>query len=178
MTRVLYSTDSALVALVEFVLMYYLSPMVANSAPVLVRGRTLIDGGRLFPDGRPVFGSHKTWEGFLAGVVMGFTSSCTVGLVFESLPLTFLNMGGVVAALLGDLGGAFVKRRLGIEPGEPLPVVDQLDFALAATLLYLLLDAGFASRLDLVVMSLLIILVLHLLTNNVAFVLGLKNKRW
>lgn len=173
------SSDSqVLVDLAYFILRYYLSPMVANSAPVLVRGEKLVDAGRFFIDGKPVFGSHKTWEGFTAGLIMGFMSSSIIGIIFESLYTTLLNMAGVVTALAGDLAGAFLKRRLNLKPGDPLPVVDQLDFAVASTLIYFFLDRDFASQPLLIAISLLVILLLHLATNNIAFALRLKNKRW
>jgi len=172
------SNSRVLVDLAYFILRYYLSPMVANSAPVLVRGEKLVDAGRFFIDGKPVFGSHKTWEGFTAGLTMGFISSSIVGIIFDSLYTTLLNMTGVVTALAGDLAGAFLKRRLNLKPGDPLPVVDQLDFAVASTLLYFFLDRDFASQPLLIAISLLVILLLHLATNNIAFALRLKNKRW
>ena len=59
--------------------------------------------------------------GILEGFVFGFRKlSCTVCVL---IPL---------GALLGDLTGAFIKRRLGIQPGGLLPIVDQIDFVVGA----------------------------------------------
>lgn len=45
----------------------------ANMAPVLVKGipflATPIDGGRVW-HGQPILGSHKTWRGLAAGVLL------------------------------------------------------------------------------------------------------------
>ncbi|WP_440059929.1 CDP-archaeol synthase [Thermogladius sp. 4427co] len=169
---------NAIRGFVEFVFKYYATPMVSNSAPLLVKGSKRIDSDKRFLDGKPIFGAHKTWEGFLSGITMGMLSSSMVGVVFQDPYLVLLNIGGSISALIGDLAGAFVKRRLGIKPGEPLPLVDQLDFALAATLLYMLADKSFASQPTMVLSSLILIAILHIATNNIAFMLGMKDKRW
>jgi CDP-diglyceride synthetase len=41
---------------------------------------------------------------------------------------------------MGDLTGAFLKRRLNIPPGGLLPVVDQIDFIVGAILFSLLVS--------------------------------------
>ncbi|MEM4434142.1 MAG: CDP-archaeol synthase, partial [Thermosphaera sp.] len=82
-------------------------------------------------------------------------------------------------ALLGDLAGAFVKRRLNIKPGDPLPIIDQLDFVFSSTLLYLALRVEeVVSKPYYVLITFSIILALHVVANNIAFYMGLKDKRW
>ncbi len=76
---------------------------VANSAPVLYsmvfggRCATPIDGGRLLRDGRPVFGTHKTWRGLFGGAL---ATSAAGGLLSIGI-LTAAAFG--FSALLGDL---------------------------------------------------------------------------
>ena len=53
-----------------FKALYYIFPAYcANGAPVLFGGGKPIDLGKNFPDGRPIFGSHKTYRGFILGEV-------------------------------------------------------------------------------------------------------------
>ena len=92
-----------------------------------------IDLGKNLPDGEPVLGDHKTIRGFLSGLLVG----AIVGLIesiFSETPLFGMAILASIGALLGDLAGAFIKRRLRIEPGKSLPGVDQLDFVLGATI--------------------------------------------
>lgn len=166
-------------AFLSFFLSYYFSPMVANSAPVLVRGERRIDFGKVFADGRPIFGSNKTWEGLAVGLAMGAAASASVGFAAGSPSLAAENALASAAALLGDLLGAFFKRRLGLKPGDPAPVLDQLDFAVASTAAYAVMDPAFRAHWPAdVLVAWAIIFLLHLLTNNLAYAAGLKSKRW
>jgi len=104
--------------------------IAANSAPVILslilgkRYAAAIDGNRLMRDGRPVFGSHKTWRGVISGTL-------AAGLIAAFLPTGFiLGMVFGALALAGDLGSSFFKRRLGRGSGQSFPLVDQLPEAL------------------------------------------------
>ncbi|MEM0000047.1 MAG: CDP-archaeol synthase [Desulfurococcaceae archaeon] len=161
-----------------WVLRYYLPPMIANAFPVLIGGTKPIDGGKLFVDNKPIFGKNKTWEGLLLGVIGAYIAGSCIG-AFLGEPLTpLLALGAGFSALLGDLLGAFIKRRLSIKPGDPAPLLDQWDFALAVTAYYYLLGIGDVVLRPLyVVTTLLLILALHVLTNVVAYALGLKHSK-
>ena len=39
---------------------FFLAAYLANAAPVIFGGGAPLDGGRLFLDHKPIFGSHKT----------------------------------------------------------------------------------------------------------------------
>jgi CDP-2,3-bis-(O-geranylgeranyl)-sn-glycerol synthase len=80
-----------------------------------------------------------------------------------------------LGALLGDLTGAFLKRRLGIKPGGLFPIVDQVDFVVGA--LVFSFPLGIISW-ELAVTVLLITPPIHLFTNFLAFKLKLKNNPW
>ncbi len=146
---------------------------VANAAPLVLGGGRPLDRGRNFLDGRPIFGSHKTLRGLLAGIIAG----SLVGLG-ESLVDPRLALAGFVislGAVSGDLLGAFVKRRLSVKPGGPLPILDQLDFVLGG----LLLSFPF---LPMSLVSVLIVVLvtppIHLGTNLGAYLLGIKKTYW
>jgi CDP-2,3-bis-(O-geranylgeranyl)-sn-glycerol synthase len=145
----------------------------ANAAPVIVGGGPPMDFGKNFVDGKRVFGRNKTFRGFFFGLTVGFL----VGLI-EVLGFGYPALFAVLSplgALLGDLTGAFLKRRLNIPPGGLLPVVDQVDFVVGAILFSFPL--GIVSP-ELAVAMLIITPPIHLLTNFAAYKLKLKSNPW
>ena len=160
---------------------------IANGAPVVAAKllsklglrRHPIDFGKNFLDGKRIFGDSKSWEGLVSGVMGGvltgfIQSSLTNNLIVKGI-LTGFVLG--LGAMMGDLIGAFIKRRLGLRPGEPLPLVDQLLFLVVA--LYL----GISCKLivmtyEMWLYALVLTLLLHILTNYIAYLLKLKNVPW
>jgi CDP-2,3-bis-(O-geranylgeranyl)-sn-glycerol synthase len=148
---------------------------VANSTPVLLGGGTSIDQGRKFIDGHPILGANKTMKGFTCGLLLGIAAALAEAAVFTNYGLALVGIAASLGALLGDLFGAFVKRRVNIPPGNPLPVVDQLDFVLGALLLTSpLLKLTLGAILILVVAT----IPIHLLSNAIAYALRLKKRAW
>jgi len=146
----------------------------ANAIPVVTGGGQPIDFGKKFFDGKPIFGKNKTLRGFFSGFVIGTAVGLVESVFFPKYPIFFgllLSLG----ALFGDLGGAFVKRRLGLAPGELLPVIDQVDFIVGAILFSLPLQI---LSWELIIAVLIITAPIHLLTNFAAYKLGLKNNPW
>ena len=146
---------------------------MANAAPLLFGGGTPLDGGKNFLDGQRILGAHKTVRGLFAGIIAG----SLIGLA-ESPVDSRLLLGGFVIALgtvLGDLLGAFCKRRVRIQPGSPLPIVDQLDFVFGGLLLgNLVFPLSWPSILIVVLVT----PPIHLGTNYGAYLLGIKKTRW
>ena len=147
---------------------YFLPVYFANATPILAKGKTPIDRGHVFVDGKRLLGSNKTVKGFVAGLAVGTLT----GLVQGSLVTGFLLSLG---ALLGDLCGAFLKRRLGLRPGAPLPVVDQLDFVGGA---FLLVSIVRPPALQEVLYLVVLTPVIHITTNIMAYLLKLKKEPW
>lgn len=148
----------------------FLPAYVANMTPCLAaniygRGHPL-DLGRDFLDGRRILGDGKTLEGLISGLVAG----SAVGFIFSRFLEGFALALG---AMIGDIIGSFLKRRLGIERGRPAPILDQLDFVIGAILVARLLGFIYDSR------TILIILVitpfLHVGANALGYLLGLKD---
>ena len=107
--------------------------------------------------------------------MLGSIAALAEAILFRNYLLMAAGIVASIGALLGDLFGAFLKRRLDIPPGNPLPVVDQLDFILGALLLaspVLSVTAG--AVLILVIAT----IPIHLLSNAVAYVLRLKKRLW
>ena len=148
---------------------------VANSTPVLLGGGPPIDRGREFVDGRRIFGTNKTVKGFTYGLLLGSAAGLAEAILFRNYLLVPAGILASLGALLGDLLGAFLKRRLDIQPGHPLPVVDQLDFILGALVLVSpLLNVTTGAVLILVIAT----VPIHLFSNAVAYMLRLKKRLW
>ena len=101
---------------------------------------------------------------------------------FENFPILFALLIPL-GALLGDLTGAFIKRRLNIAPGGLLPIVDQIDFVVGAVVFSLPLaltiwSAGVIPFWQIAVVALIITPPIHLLTNFCAYKLKLKKNPW
>jgi len=147
---------------------FFLAAYLANAAPVLCGGGAPLDGGRTFLDHRPLLGSHKTVRGTLSGIVVGSLT----GLIQGDPLRGFLLSCGAVG---GDLLTSFVKRRLNLKPGAPLPVFDQLGFILGAIALVSLVSPP--SR-EMIITILVATLPIHFLSNLFAFLLKIKEKPW
>lgn len=148
---------------------------MANSTPVLFGGGAPIDRGREFLDRRPLLGTNKTVRGFTYGFLLGSVAALVEALLFRNYLLVPVGMIASFGGLLGDLFGAFLKRRLDIPPGHPLPVIDQLDFVLGALILtYPVLNVTLGAVVILVMAT----IPIHLFSNAVAYVLRLKKRLW
>ena len=87
-----------------------------------------IDGGRLWFDGKPVFGPHKTIRGLLASLLGGTALFPLLGVVWWCATLAAL------LAMAGDLLSSFIKRRRTLPSGEDVIVLDQFFESLFPTL--------------------------------------------
>ncbi len=149
---------------------------IANSVPVLSRGKHPVDFGRSMGDGRRVLGDGKTFEGILVGLFFGSLVGILGGaLLGEVAYFSLLSFMLALGALVGDMIGAFLKRRLGIARGAPAPVLDQLDFVVGA----LLFVAPFYPLApEQILFIILVTPPIHLFTNYMAYKLGLKPHPW
>ena len=146
----------------------------ANGTPVLAGGGTRMDFGKNFVDGKRIFGNNKTFKGFFFGWAIGMLVGSIEYVVFPGFPVLFIVLTPL-GALLGDLAGAFLKRRFGIAPGGLLPIVDQIDFVVGALVFALPLMIVYW---QLAVTVLLITPPIHLFTNFVAYKMKLKRNPW
>ncbi|MBS7644102.1 CDP-2,3-bis-(O-geranylgeranyl)-sn-glycerol synthase [Candidatus Bathyarchaeota archaeon] len=156
-------------ALTMFQALYYILPAyVANAVPTVFGGGSQIDFGRNFIDGRPLFGPHKTIRGFFSGLIAGVI----IGFLQGTIVLGFLLS---IGALIGDLVGAFAKRRLSIPSGYPFPVFDQLGFVVAA-----LIFGSFLLPLEWpkIFFVLFFTPIIHVSTNAFAYFLKIKDDPW
>lgn len=114
--------------------------VAANGAPVLAarvmgtRGARPIDFGLRLPDGRPLFGSHKSWRGLVCGIA-------AAGLVGALTPRGFVAGASCgLLSLYGDLISSFLKRGLKLPVGRHVPLLDQVPEAAMPLLAYSMVD--------------------------------------
>jgi CDP-2,3-bis-(O-geranylgeranyl)-sn-glycerol synthase len=147
---------------------FFLPAYFANATPTMFGGGTPIDFQHNFLDGNRLLGDSKTIRGFVSGIVAG----TTVGFI-QNFPLkgVVLSLG----ALFGDLAGSFFKRRLNFRPGDPMPILDQLDFVAGA----LLLGMNFYPiSLSTIILLTVLTPFIHLFMNIIAYLLKVKSKPW
>ncbi|MEC7376563.1 MAG: CDP-archaeol synthase [Pseudomonadota bacterium] len=113
----------------------YVMLVLANGTPVVAarllkhRWSAPVDGGRLWADGRPVFGHSKTWRGVASGAL-----ACALFSVVTGLGFVFGALFGLLG-LAGDLLSSFIKRRLGLASSSRALGLDQVPEALLPMLL-------------------------------------------
>ena len=172
---------------------YFMLPAyVANLSGLAFGGGTPVDGGKNYSDGRRIIGNGVTWKGCINGTILGTVVGIVLGIIGTYFGDLSALTGGVVdlhvygsvigglilgflmafGALLGDAVGSFIKRRIGLQSGEPAPIMDQLDFVLGALILSLLVVR---ISWEMFIIIALISLILHLGSNTVAYLLGIKD---
>jgi len=161
---------------------------VPNSSAVLFAGKTPVDFGKNFVDGKRIFGPGKTFRGLIGGTLTGIAVGLFLQLIKESTQIGVPSFEPIyvvitlsLGAMLGDLVKSFLKRRLGLDRGSPLPVVDQLDFVVGAWVLtYIFFSDWFVQNFTLSVIVVLLILspLLHVAVNVIGYKLGKKKEPW
>lgn len=103
---------------------------LANGTPVILKdvlgGRLAspIDGGANFVDGRPLFGSSKTFRGIVLSILI-----TSVGAYLVSHTWKIGALVGSVA-MAGDLFSSFLKRRMNLPAGGKATGLDQIPESL------------------------------------------------
>ncbi|MFN3909752.1 MAG: CDP-2,3-bis-(O-geranylgeranyl)-sn-glycerol synthase [Candidatus Anstonellaceae archaeon] len=161
---------------------------IANSAPVILGGKFPIDFNKKFFDGRPILGKGKTYLGLLGGFLAGMLSSILeakilIGSEFDIFASNFylyLEIGFLLSsgALLGDLLGSFIKRRLGIKQGKSSFLLDQLTFLVVALFFVYIAGFRYLFSLENILFLFFFTYILHRAANYIAFMLKLKKVPW
>ncbi|MFC7224551.1 CDP-2,3-bis-(O-geranylgeranyl)-sn-glycerol synthase [Halalkalicoccus sp. GCM10025322] len=163
---------------------------VPNNAAVLAGGGRPIDGGRTLGD-RRILGDGKTWRGTILGTLVGValayllnllrpTVVSFLGISFPVFPLAVM-IALPLGAMLGDIVASFLKRRMGRKRGAALPGLDQLDFAVVALALSAAVAPGWflsVFTVGLLIVILVVTPILHVVTNVLAYLFGLKHEPW
>jgi CDP-2,3-bis-(O-geranylgeranyl)-sn-glycerol synthase len=159
-------------------LLYLMLPAyAANMAPPFVKYWR----GWNAPIAARQLGDHKTVVGFVFGVcaaiVVTFVQSRIgwSGALIDHDGWLSLGLRLGTGAMAGDSVKSFVKRRLGIRPGEPWVPFDQLDFVVGALVLL-----GSQARLSVPDYGLILGMTAggHIVVNHVAYRLGVRDTPW
>lgn len=170
--------------------LYFILPAYfSNGAGLLFGGGMPVDFAK--SDRRSIrwIGDGVTWRGLLAGTIIGIITGVVQGFIAPYILPTYgqyiitpivtnINSGILIGfllgfgALLGDAIGSFLKRRLDIGRGKPAPLLDQLDFLIIALIL-----VSLVVKIDLlfIAISIILTLVIHLIANTCAYLLGIKD---
>jgi CDP-2,3-bis-(O-geranylgeranyl)-sn-glycerol synthase len=159
----------------------YLPAFIANAAPVIVKNLPVLRSLN-----RPVhalyMGKHKTWRGFLSGLIAAIAMAILQFLFTPfSLPLhewsliasAFIGFLLGCGALIGDMIESALKRVLRIPPGKALPYLDGVDYILGAIIFLLPL---YLPSLQGLLALLLIAPIASLLANAAAYAIGWKGQ--
>jgi len=163
-------------------LLIYLAPMYfANSSAMLLGGKTPIDFGKNFFDGKRLLGKGKTFKGFFFGVTLGTLVSLIILMLFPKTTIllsdNYLLLGFLLAAgaLIGDMTASFFKRRNGITQGKEVLFLDQLDFIIGGMIFgsFLYVPTFYE-----VIFVCIITLIVHKGSNYIAYKFKLKKVPW
>lgn len=153
----------------------YLPAFVANgSAPFVKKGHP-VDFNKTMRDKRRIFGDGKTFEGLIVALTFGTIVGVIIARFLGNywILISFIES---LMAMIGDMIGAFIKRRLNIPRGGRALGLDQLDFVLCSTLGLEILGV----RVTLLQFLFIIVFAfaMHVFTNNVAYRLKIKSVPW
>lgn len=177
-----------------FALWFFLPAALANMIPIplakvpwLQKFGAPMDFGRTYR-GKRVFGSHKTWRGFVAGIIIAtlvlwlqqmavgsfaWAEWITAQVDYAHLPTLIIGPLFAIGALGGDAIESFFKRQRGAAPGRGWFPWDQLDYIIGAAII----TAPFAA-LTFWQYAWLIVLwfVIHLVASYIGWLLKLKER--
>ena len=178
----------------------FVPAMTPNSNAALIGkkfGKTKIDFGKTWK-GKRIFGDGKSWVGFFGGAILAIG----IGLIQIGIAAAFgatdnywgfgpfwQNVGVLATlafgAMLGDLTGAFIKRRLGIERGAKAPILDQYDFVIGAVILTVIFFPNFlidnyiaGDHIWATIFVIPMIWIIHRGVNIIGYKLHVKNVPW
>jgi len=139
-------------------------------------------------NGRPIFGSHKTWRGLICGIIAGILASCFQKWLYQSssfiknnslIPYDKIDIflfGFLISlgTILGDLLFAFLKRRQDIPPGAPWIPFDQINYVIGTFLL-----TSLYIQIEMIYWLIIFVLtiLLHIIVNYLGYILGLSRAK-
>ena len=166
--------------------------LISNMMPLFVRNKFKflaypIDFGYKIKNKR-IFGDHKTFRGFIFGIMGAMFVSFLQFLVkdisfFSSISyidyslVNSLYLGFIFgfAALFGDAIESTVKRQIGIKPGKPFIPFDQLDYVFAIIIFaYLIKPMTWQMDLIFIIFGFL----LHILVKIIGYHLKIRKSIW
>lgn len=171
-------------------IIYFLLPSyLSNSGGLIFGGGTPVDMCKSDKNGMRWIGDGVTWKGLIGGTLLGTLTGAIEGFFgptiisnfgqYITTPIVTSVAQGIVVgfllsfgALIGDALGSFIKRRVGIDRGKPAPILDQIDFLVVA-----LIFVSFVIKINasFVIVAIVLTIVIHLLANTIAYLIGMKD---
>lgn len=177
-------------------LVLFLPAMVPNTAAALFGGGTPIDFNKTWK-GKRILGDGKTWRGLIGGVLAGILVGLLILLISylcgsenhfgygESYECYLVIFCLALGSLLGDMCGAFIKRRLGLARGQKAPILDQYDFVIGAFVLTAIFFPDFVYNnyiegwhIAALIFIIAIMFVVHRAVNIIGYKMGVKKEPW
>jgi CDP-2,3-bis-(O-geranylgeranyl)-sn-glycerol synthase len=177
-----------------FALWFFLPAGVANLTPILIaqikclkKYEAPMDFSLTFR-GKRVFGAHKTWRGFISGVIAAtlilyLQKYCIVhfdwftsfkrSVDYASLQVLVVGPLFGIGALGGDAVESFLKRQRSIVPGGSWFPFDQTDYIIGGALAI----APFISlHIWQYIWLIGVWLVVHIVASTIGYLLGIKDR--
>ncbi len=177
-----------------FALWFFLPAALANMIPIpiakvpfLRKFDAPMDFGKTYR-GHRVFGSHKTWRGFISGILIAtlvlwlqqlsvehyaWAANLTSQIDYTQLPTLLLGPLFAIGALGGDAIESFFKRQRNTPPGHGWFPWDQLDYIIGASLI----TAPFvALTVGQYIWLILLWFVIHLASTYIGWITGFKER--
>lgn len=161
-------------------LWFFLPMLIANQFPGFA---AILNLPGNFPINKKLFGPNKTWAAYYTAIIgsistlylqKNFSRSSIFDYERPDLWLVGVSIG--IGVVVGDHVKSFIKRRLGIAPGERWWPFDQLDF-FAGGLIAVTPFTGWIGW-GRVLIIILLILIIHPLGNQLGYRLGLRKNPW
>ena len=173
--------------LVLGILWFLLPAYFANMAPVFANA-LFKNNGKPIDFGKNIFGNHKTYRGFIAGILFSilviyiqsyladidFFNNISI-LDYSKINLLFYGFLFGFGAMFGDLIKSFIKRRLSIKSGSKFIPFDQIDYVIGA---YLFLALLYFPGWKFFGFSLVISFFATLIINQLSYLLKLRATKW
>jgi CDP-2,3-bis-(O-geranylgeranyl)-sn-glycerol synthase len=164
-------------------------PPIANTFNIFNSLNKPVDGGRMI-NGMPVLGSHKTWRGVACELIICtlltpfliFINNYYDLSIYQNIDLDINNINGWLLGLLlsvgiiaGDVGFAFLKRRLKLRPGVAFVPFDQTNYVIGA---FVFVQPLVRLSLEFWLVLFLLTFLIHILFNRIGYNLGLHKAKW
>jgi CDP-2,3-bis-(O-geranylgeranyl)-sn-glycerol synthase len=168
--------------MVTFVQAFYLMipAYLANMAPPVLAKyspwNAPMDFG-LSLGGIRIFGSHKTWAGFIIGIIVAMLAGFILSKLYWPFGFSAITWSALISAgaLMGDAVKSFFKRRVGVKPGSPWIPFDQIDYTVGALALgSFVFFPGWINAVLIVFIS----AFGHIATNHIGYWLGVRDVKW
>ena len=124
-----------------------------------------------------IFGDHKTWAGFVSGIVVAVLTGLILSKIYWPFDFSALQWSALVGAgaLVGDAVKSFFKRRVGIKSGHPWIPFDQIDYTVGAFAFgSFVFFPGWVSAFLVVFIS----AFGHIAVNHIGYYLGIRDVKW